>query len=193
MCRGRGDRDGRRMVDRHGSHGHRGHWIDDGRTLLDLRDGLLQFHEGGTSWPDHHSLLNVIELLLDGGPAQLELAGGHCGLGYVHQLLDHSMLSFYTCHRHVSYPWHVVHSGDCRYCLYGCRCVGNACWSSVTYSSGGCSYGWGSVTNSSGGCSYGWSSVTYFSRVLKRSGCQPSRSGTVHVSDTCRVEERQTH
>jgi hypothetical protein len=125
MCRGRSDgdwgcHDGRRRVDRHGSHGHWGHWVYDGRTLLDLRDGLLQFHESGTSWPDHHSLLNVIELLLDGWPAQLELAGGHCGLGYVYQLLDHSGLSLYTCHRHVSYPWHVMHSGDCSYCLYGC-------------------------------------------------------------------------
>jgi hypothetical protein len=105
-------------VDGDGSNGHLADWVDDSRALLDFRQGLLQLHERRASWADHYTLLNVVELLLDCGSTQLELAGGHCGLGYVHQLLDHSRLCFYAGHGHISYPWHVMHSGDFGYCFY---------------------------------------------------------------------------
>jgi hypothetical protein len=79
-CGGGGDGDwgfhgDRRRLDGGCCQGHGAHRVDDSGALLDLRQGLLQLDKGRASWSDHHSFLNVVELLLDGRATKLELAG----------------------------------------------------------------------------------------------------------------------
>lgn len=61
-------------------------WGNDGRTKLGLCAGGLQLKEGGADRAQTDGLLNVVVLLTDGGPADLEATLGYGRMSDIHDL-----------------------------------------------------------------------------------------------------------